>query len=193
LRGDTVEGLFDALYLLQEKLSKSGIESAAIGALALSVWGKARLTRDVDVKVAVSREEADRLLDVLLPSYTPVAADPKRTLEQFGMLFFRDEKGVRIDILLAEVEFDMEAIRRSRKVEVRPGVVVQVCAPEDLIIYKLISTRLQDHVDAQSVIRRQDRSLDEEYILQWLLKFEKALDDSTLINSFRTIQQSVSG
>jgi hypothetical protein len=186
-----VEGLFDVLNTLQAKLRQSGIESAAIGALALSIWGKARLTRDVDVKVAICREEADRLLNVLLPEYTPIADNPKQTLEKFGMLFFRDKKGTRIDILLAEVEFDMEALERLRKVEVRPGVIVNVCAPEDLIIYKLISTRLQDHVDAQSVIRRQGSSLEEAYILNWLEKFEMALDDSTLIRSFLTMQQDL--
>jgi hypothetical protein len=184
-----MEGLFDALRALQEKLHQSGIESAAIGALALSIWGKARLTLDVDVKVAICREEAGRLLDVLLPEYTPVADNPKQTLEQIGMLFFRDKNGIRIDILLAEVEFDIEALVRSRNVEVRRGLVVKVCAPEDLIIYKLISTRLQDHVDAHSVIRRQGKSIDEAYILSWLEKFEKALDDSTLVSSFRAMRQ----
>jgi len=184
-----MEGLFDTLQALQQRLRQAGIQSAAIGALALSIWGRARLTRDVDVKVAISREDSGRLLEALLPLYTPVADDPKKTLEQFGMLFFRDEQGTRIDILLAEVEFDLESIRRSKEVVVHPGVVVSVCSPEDLIIYKLISTRLQDHVDAATVIRRQDKSLDNEYIIRWLEQFEQALDDSTIVSSFHAMQQ----
>jgi len=187
-----MEGLFDALRIIQERLIASDIESVAIGALALSVWGKARLTRDVDLKVKVCREEAGRLLDVLIPFYIPVASDPKQTLERFGMIFLRDEAGIRIDILLAEVEFDMEAIKRARKVEIRPGISVQLCTPEDLIIYKLISTRLQDHIDAESVIRRQGDNIDEAYIINWLQRFEVALDDSTLINNFQAIRQRIS-
>jgi hypothetical protein len=187
-----MEGLFDALQTVQQRLGSAGIESAAIGALALSVWGNARLTRDVDIKVRICREEAGRLLDVLVPHYTPAAADAKQTLEKFGMIFLRDEMGVRIDILLAEVEFDLEAIKRAVDVEIRPGVSVRVCAPEDLIIYKLISTRLQDHVDAENVIRRKGSGLDEAYIIDWLQKFETALDDSTLIDSFRVIQRRFS-
>ncbi|MBW2000598.1 MAG: hypothetical protein JRJ29_21895 [Deltaproteobacteria bacterium] len=38
---------------------------AIIGGIAVAVWGEPRLTRDIDVKVLLSRDEAQMLLKVL--------------------------------------------------------------------------------------------------------------------------------
>lgn len=65
---------------------------------------------------------------------------------------------------------------------------VVVCSPEDLIIYKLISTRQRDLDDAQSVVYRQGDALDDDYVLTWLRRFEQALDDSTLVATYRRLR-----
>ncbi|MBI2267802.1 MAG: hypothetical protein HYU64_21980 [Armatimonadetes bacterium] len=185
-----MESLFSSLVSLERIFKQAGLESIAIGALALSVWGKARLTRDIDVKILLGRDEAARLVKALPSDYVLLSDEPAQTLERLGMLFVRDPGGNRIDILLSDVEFDVSAVKRFRKVEVRPGVSARFCSPEDLIIYKLISTRPQDHADAESVIRRQGNTIDEEYILYWLKRFEQALDDSTLLDKFRLMRQA---
>jgi hypothetical protein len=70
-----------------------------------------------------------------------------------------------VDILLSDVEFDAEAVQRACPVELEPGLAATVCTAEDLIIYKLISTRLRDHEDAAGVILRQGDALDDAYVL----------------------------
>ena len=52
----------------------------------------------------------------------------------------------------------------------------------------LISTRPRDHEDAQSVIRRQGPSLDDDYVFDWLRQFEQALDDSTLVAEYQRLR-----
>ena len=59
------------------------------------------------------------------------------------------------------------------EIEHQPGVKLRVCSSNDF--YKLISTRLRDPNDASSMVRRQDEALDDQFILDWLEKFEKAL------------------
>jgi hypothetical protein len=54
--------------------------------------------------------------------------------------------------------------------------------------FYLISTRLRDHEDAQSVVRRQGSSLDDDYVLDWLRQFEQALDDSTLVTEYQSLR-----
>ena len=71
--------------------------------------------------------------------------------------------------------------------EIQPNEIVSVCTPEDLILYKLISTRPRDHEDVQGIIRRQ-QNLDDSYILGWLHQFEQALDDSTLIAEYQRMR-----
>jgi hypothetical protein len=165
-------------------LLREGIPSITIRGVAVAVWGEPRVTRDVDLKVLIGRGDADRLLRVLTPDYTPLVQNPVELLKKQAILFVRDPSGTRMDLLLAETPYDIKAIQRVREVEIQPGYIIRVCSPEDLVIYKLISTRSRDHEDAMSVIRRQSSLLDEEYIIEWLRQFEIALDDSTLVSEF---------
>lgn len=67
---------------------------------------------------------------------------------------------------------------------------VRLCSPEDLILYKLISTRPRDCDDIAGIVRRQGSALDTRYIEEVLLQFEEALDDSTLLAAWRSASQA---
>lgn len=82
------------------------------------------------------------------------------------------------------------AIHRARKVTVAPEVVARLCTPEDLIIYKLLSTRPRDLEDVKGIVRRQGAALDRPYLLKWLRDFELALDDSTLVATFQRVDRT---
>jgi len=183
-----VEALFESIVTLQELLRSKDLRSAVIGGIAVGVWGEPRVTRDVDLKVLLGRDDSSRLLDVIKSDYTALQPDPLLALTRTGILFVRDQMGTRIDLLLSDTVFDREVVERAVSVEVEPGSAVIVCRPEDLVIYKLISTRLRDHEDAAGVIRRQESKLDDCYILDWLKQFEQALDDSTLIEEFERLR-----
>ena len=81
----------------------------------------------------------------------------------------------------------------SALVELKNQTAICLCSPEDLIIYKLISTRPRDHEDAGSVICRQGESLDDDYVLNWLRPFEQALDDSTLVAEYQGLRREYGG
>lgn len=175
----------DAAARLQRVFQAAGIDSMVVGGLAVAVWGEPRATRDADLKVQLTRDDASRLLECLPPHLYELSPDSSELLRRFGFLFIKDTGGVRIDLLLTDTAFDVEAIARRRKVEPLGSEAFDVCAPEDLIIYKMISTRARDHADVPGVIRRQQLSLDHDYVERWLSIFEQALDDSTLVQSYR--------
>jgi hypothetical protein len=183
-----MESLVRSIRRLQQRLQEADIPSVVIGGVAIALWGEPRVTRDVDLKILLGRHEADRLLTVLTPDYTPLLPDPRHALREQAMLFVQDSAGTRLDLLLADTPYDVQAIRRGRIVEVQPGATICVCSPEDLVIYKLVSTRLRDHEDASSVVRRQGDTLDDSYVLHWLRQFEQALDDSTLVAEYTRLR-----
>jgi hypothetical protein len=188
-REKPMDALSDTLVRLQQRLERAGIPSAVIGGMAVGAWGNPRLTRDVDLKILLRREERQRLLELLTPGYTPMHADPDEALRHNGVIFLHDEKtGVRLDVHLADTDFDELLIGRARVVELEPGVPVRVCAAEDLVILKLIASRPVDIKDVESVIWRQASQLDDRYILHWLGLFEKMPDDSTLIREFQRLR-----
>ncbi|MEW5987875.1 MAG: DUF6036 family nucleotidyltransferase [Chloroflexota bacterium] len=190
LNGAGMPDLISSLAAFQARLEAAGIPCVAVGGLAVSLWGEPRLTRDVDVKVLIGREERQRLLN-LLTGYTSLHADPDAALRQNGYAFFLDPDGVRVDVMLAETSFDEAAIGRARLMEMQPGVVVRICSAEDLIIYKMVSLRAQDRADVEGVIRRQGDGLDDDYVVKWLREFEQALDDSTLVKEYQQMQRKM--
>jgi hypothetical protein len=185
-----MENLIQSIVALQRRLSNSDIPSIVIGGVAVAAWGDPRVTRDVDLKVRLERDEADRLLAVLSPDYKSLLPDPRQALKKQAMVFVQDPAGTRLDLLLADTPYDMAAIERGRDVELQPGATVRMCSPEDLVIYKLVSTRPRDREDAQGVIRRQGGNLDDAYVLDWLRQFERALDDSTLVAEYKRLRDA---
>lgn len=175
--------LLHSLADVQQRLEQAGIPSVAIGGLALSFWGEPRLTRDVDVKVLLSRDERTKLL-ALLADFTPLNADPDDALRRHGIAFFHNPQGIRLDMMLADTLFDETAIGRAQRITVGADIKVRVCTAEDLIVYKLLSLRPRDHADCETVIKRQGNALDDGYIENWLRQFELALDDSTLVQTY---------
>lgn len=186
---ETYPNLVNSAALAQRALSDAGIDSIVIGGLAVAIWGEPRLTRDVDLKVLLQRDRAELLVKALPAGFRCLADGPEETLRRVGFLFVQDAAGIRIDLLLAETGFDVEAVSRKRQIEMM-GEHIAVCTAEDLIVYKLISTRPRDHDDVLGVMRRQKDKLDDDYVTSWLYQFEQALDDSTLVTSYREMRDT---
>ena len=77
--------LFQSLSQFQRRLTTAGIDSAVIGGIAVSVWARPRTTRDVDLKILLHRDQAQRLIDLLPPDYTPLQDDPVHALQRHGV------------------------------------------------------------------------------------------------------------
>jgi hypothetical protein len=186
----TIPNPFETAARYQQALHEAGIESVVIGGLAVTIWGEPRATKDADLRVQLQRDEAEKLLAALPSNLTfpglSATETPLEKLQQYGFLFTETDTQDRVDVMLTDTAFDAAVIERGT-VQKIPGSKIQlwVCSPEDLIIYKLISTRPRDHADAASVVKRQIKKLDHNYVEDWLQQFEMALDDSTLIAAYR--------
>lgn len=177
--------IYSSLKSLHAYLTGSKIDYAIIGGLSLIVWGEPRLTRDIDIKILLGRDEAEKFLDLIKDKFKPFGDDPIENLKKYGILFVHDTAGVRIDFHLSDTSFDRQAIERAKPVEIVPGINVRVCTAEDLIIYKMLSTRDIDRRDIESIIDYQGKGLDAQYIIRWLKQFEAALNDSTLLDTYQ--------
>jgi hypothetical protein len=116
-----VAALFESIATLQALLRRHGVVSAVIGGVAVGVWGEPRVTRDVDLKVLLGRDDASRLLGILGSDYGALQANPLQALTRAGILFVRDPAGTRIDLLLSDTDFDRAALDRAVLIELEPG------------------------------------------------------------------------
>ena len=184
-----MDPLLVSLINIQKRLNEHDIPNALIGGFTLTVWGRARATKDLDLKIMLRRDEANRLLTALGNDYQLIQRNPLESLRRNGVIFVQDAAGTRIDLLLAEAGFDQQALPRARDVEILPNIWIHVISAEDLIIYKMISTRLLDQADVETVMRAQGNTLDDAYVISTLRAFEEALADSTLIVTYQKLRK----
>ncbi len=113
-----MKNIYTSLKSLHDCLVSNNIDYAIIGGLAVAFWGVPRLTRDIDVKVLLGRNQSEKLLEVIKKQgYKPFGENPLESLKTYGILFVHDIYGIRIDIHLSDTSFDRKVIRRVRSIE----------------------------------------------------------------------------
>jgi predicted nucleotidyltransferase len=99
-----------------------------------------------------------------------------------------EKEGVRVDIVFANSAYELEALKRTRKVDFG-GSQVHIASPEDVIIHKAVAGRDRDLEDVRKIMARQ-KGLDLRYIRKWLKSMDTALSTSHL-KTFEKTAKSV--
>lgn len=136
---------------LLSEFSTHGVEFLVIGAHALAAHGHVRATKDLDVWVRPSRENAARVLEALRAFGAPLSDVSLGDFEKPGITFQIGVDPVRIDVIteVNGVTFD-DAWRRRLAVTI-DGLAVPVLSREDLIANKRATGRLQDLADIEAL------------------------------------------
>ena len=157
--------LFQAALELQTLIEKKNWRFCFIGGVALQRWGEPRLTVDVDVALLTGFGDEKKFIDALLAAYPGRIADAAGFAEENRVLLLKTAHGVGIDIVLAGLPFEEDAVKRASFFEFLPGINLITCSAEDLIIMKAFADRPQDWVDIQNIIDRQRGKIDKLYIV----------------------------
>lgn len=144
-------------------LKREHIPYMLIGGMANIVWGRARLTHDLDLSLLCEDENIPGFIEKLKRKFKLLPADPASFLKQTGVLPAMDDNGIRIDFIFARLPYEENAIRRAKVVHFGK-LPVKVCTVEDLIIHKIISKRPIDLEDVRWIIIRHWYRLDRDYL-----------------------------
>lgn len=185
--GNVEEPLKEALRQAVVFLEAQGYRYAVIGGIANQVWGIARFTYDVDIKVLVPHAEYPTARAAIR------AAFPERGRPQVptNPLIVDTKMGeVIVDFLLAVPGYEENIVTRAIRFDLR-GLPVWICSAEDLIIQKAIAGRPKDWPDIEGVLAQQHRRLDLTYIEDWLKQFSEALDKPEILDQYRSTQKRI--
>ena len=171
----------DLLAALAGALSRLHARWYVFGAQAVVLWGRPRLTADIDVTVRMDPEDPEQLVRTLESSgfslrigHTPEFVRRTRVLP-----FVHTASGLPVDVVLAGP--GLEELFLSRAVPVRMGTLtVPVISPEDLIATKILAGRPKDIEDIRSILRERLSVLDLDSIRSTLALLEAALGQSDL-------------
>ncbi len=149
-----------------------------IGGIAVIARGVPRTTRDVDATVDGGQLELPQLLhDLARHDIVPRIDDAIVFATQHQVLLLRHSpSGVDVDVSIAWLPFELEAIAAAEKV-VLGGVRVSVARAEDLIIYKAVAWRPQDQQDIERLLTLHRRQVDLDRIRRIVAEFAAALEN----------------
>lgn len=144
---------------IAERLAALGIEAKVIGALAALRYRRTpRATTDVDFLA--------RSLDGVAEAFEADGYEVRAEVDEHGepyVLFLRGH-GRRIDVLLAETEYQHTALDRA---------TTDVITVEDVIIHKLLAWRSRDLDDVGDILST-GPDLDEAYLDRWVREWDVA-------------------
>ena len=168
-------------------LKKHNIPYMIIGGQAVLLYGEPRLTRDIDITLGVNTGYFDELLTVVRElSLKPIPENIKLFVQQTMVLPALEETtGIRVDFIFSFTTYEIEAIKRVRKITIMEQ---EVCfaSPEDVIIHKIFAGRPRDIEDVRSIILK-NSDMDIQYIRRWLKEFDKSSDKKDFLKTFEKV------
>lgn len=134
-------------------LNTAGVEYLVVGGYALAAHGAPRFTKDIDVWVKCTPENAQRVWSALQVFGAPLDRLTVRDLESLGTVFQVGMAPNRIDILtnIDGVAFE-EAWPRRMDGTYGPHPI-QLIGREDFLRNKKASGRTQDLADIEALLR----------------------------------------
>ncbi|MFH1996555.1 MAG: nucleotidyltransferase [Candidatus Omnitrophota bacterium] len=175
------------LRSLTNLLSVTKTKYAILGGIAVALYGEPRLTADVDVNIALRKEEIERFIGTAKKyGFYPASSDVHLLAKNTGVIPMEFSKGTvtgRCDIIIAENSIEEAGIRRAKLKKIG-SIRCKVVSPEDLIIHKITSSRPRDKEDLKGILIRQKGKLDIRYIRSWLKKISLVDKKSRLSRTF---------
>jgi predicted nucleotidyltransferase len=177
----------EILSKIGASLKKHNIPYMIIGGQAVLLYGEPRLTRDIDITLGVDTGYVDELLTVVRElSLKPIPENIKLFVQQTMVLPALEETtGIRVDFIFSFTTYEIEAIKRVRKITIM-GREVCFASPEDVIIHKIFAGRPRDIEDVKSIILK-NPDIDTKYIRGWLKEFDKSSEKMDFLKTFKKV------
>jgi hypothetical protein len=181
---DMVRALVGALFAAKAQY-------VIIGGVAASIQGEPRTTRDVDVVVLVKSRGLSVLLRALADAGFRVV--PTRTYARLmtGSACKLSYSGkFSVDLRVASFRLDYSAVETRQEVTIF-GERIYICAPEELIVYKLARFSPLDVQDMRAILRTHKGNLNRERITELAKALSDEAGDADIAERWKEVQKAV--
>ncbi|MEW5760430.1 MAG: hypothetical protein AB1779_06670 [Candidatus Thermoplasmatota archaeon] len=161
-----------SLKKIIEILEDCKIDYMLTGAIAVSYYGKPRLTHNIDVLVALQKKDVDNIVKKLKLQFYVDKGSVIDAIEETSMFnAIHNTTGIKIDfwIIKSDKYDELRFSRRLRKKILNKKMYI--IAPEDLIITKLLWYKKykdkKHYDDVEGICQIQTSKLNMEYLDKW--------------------------
>jgi predicted nucleotidyltransferase len=173
---------------IAESLDEERIPYMIIGGQAVLIYGRPRLTRDIDITLGIDTDDfalvektCNKLKLKMLPE------NPKNFAKETNVLpAEKPTSGIRIDFIFSFSPYETQAIKRAKEIII-DNYPVKFASCEDVIIHKMVAARAIDAEDVKSILIKNKDSIDLEYITGWLLEFRKISEHEGILEGFNRL------
>lgn len=175
----SLPGPAELLADLAAALATVGVRWYVFDAQAALVWGRPRLTTDVDVTVQCPLPTRDLVAALARHGFALRVDGTDAFIDATHVIPLEHrDSGLGLDVVLAGPGLEEQFLERAVPVDV--GTVVPFISPEDLIVTKLLAGREKDVDDVRGVLAERGSMLEVSRIRSTLQMLESALGQSDL-------------
>jgi hypothetical protein len=159
------------LKLVAERLQQADIAYMISGSMALSYYAQPRLTRDIDIVVALRLEDAARVTNLFTTDFYVDADAVRNAIVQPGMFnIIHYDHVIKVDFIVRQdTPYRYEEFARRYAVDI-DGVTMWLVTAEDLLLSKLAwAAESRSEIQLQDVrnLIRSVTDLDWTYVEHW--------------------------
>jgi hypothetical protein len=162
-------GELDVLKIVSDRLEAEGLAFMLTGSFAMAYYGQPRMTRDLDLVVALSAGDIDRVVASLSPDFY-VDKDDVRSAVQTERHFnlMHNASGIKVDLIIRKsTEYRLLEFSRRRRISM-DSVATWIVSREDLILSELVWAReAHSELQMRDVRSLLDEGLDRDYLEHW--------------------------
>jgi hypothetical protein len=159
----------DIVRDVSQKLDAAGIGYMLTGSLAMNCYAQPRMTRDIDVVVALRREDAERMVKLFSTDYyiSREAVDSSIAHKSLFNLI-HNESIIKVDcIVRKETDYRLNEFKRRQRVKIQ-DFQTWVVSKEDLILSKLFWAKdSRSEMQFRDVKNLVSTGCDRAYIESW--------------------------
>ncbi len=169
-------------------LDKEEIPYMIIGGQAVLIYGRPRLTRDVDITLGVDTDRFTLIEELCKKLGLKILPEnPADFARETKVLPAEEPKSnIRIDFIFSFTEYETQAIKRTKEVIIN-NYPVKFASCEDVIIHKMVAARAVDEEDVKNILLKNKKFIDMKYIKKWLTEFSNIDEYKKIVQKFNNL------